>query len=596
MRSRVFILFFLCTAFRINAQVIFKTVVPRRAITKGESFQVQYVFEGNEKITNFKAPLFSNFRLVTGPDSYNGTDLAVKDSKIYRNTVFTLEALEPGKFIIPGAGIVVNGKFIQSADAFIEVVSPEEAIKRAKKNTDNSAYFLKPGEDPYEKIRQNLFLKLTVDKKSCYVGEPVLATFKLYSRLESKSDVVKNPGFYGFTVFDMINLADNVVTLEKFNNKAFDVHTIRKVQLFPLQTGLFSIDPMELTNKIEFTQSAIYKKTEQEITEGVLGADHDFSDRENSVVFEKSLQTDPVQIDVKPFPANKPASFSGAVGNFKIDIVLSGNKVQKNDQGFLNITIEGKGNFIQLTPPSIQWPKGIEGFDPLISDSFSRSASPIVGKRTFRYPFIASEPGEYSIPSISFSFFNPDSGKYKNIETPLQQITILNSSVPPFIQSVSKKVKSIKTSYNRMSYLILAVLIISGFSGFFLWNYRKQKKISSFIPTEKYRPAIVSIDELLLPAMLYLPIDDENFYAELYQGVWAFFSSRFKLSGSEISKENLLSILREKNLQEDSIAGVQDILLECEQGRFARARLSGDKNTLLATTKNLLNEIDKSLL
>ena len=53
-------------------------------------------------------------------------------------------------------------------------------------------------------------MKVLVDKRVCFVGEPVTAIFKLYSRLESKSDIVKNPGFYGFTVQDMINLDDKL--------------------------------------------------------------------------------------------------------------------------------------------------------------------------------------------------------------------------------------------------------------------------------------------------------------------------------------------------------------------------------------------------
>ena len=73
-------------------------------------------------------------------------------------------------------------------------------------------------------MQQNLFMKVLVDKRVCFVGEPVTATFKLYSRLESKSDIVKNPGFYGFTVQDMINLDDKLTAVENINGKNFDVH------------------------------------------------------------------------------------------------------------------------------------------------------------------------------------------------------------------------------------------------------------------------------------------------------------------------------------------------------------------------------------
>src|SRR5215208_5806025 len=91
-----------------------------------------------------------------------------------------------------------------------------------------STYFLSRGEDPLKKIRDNLFLKIMVDKHSCYIGEPLVATFKLYSRLQSTSEVIKNPGFYGFSVYDMVNLDDKLESLEIHNGNSFDVHIIRK--------------------------------------------------------------------------------------------------------------------------------------------------------------------------------------------------------------------------------------------------------------------------------------------------------------------------------------------------------------------------------
>ena len=41
-------------------------------------------------------------------------------------------------------------------------------------------YLLRPGENVKEKIKKDLFLKVQVDKNTCYVGEPIVATYKLY--------------------------------------------------------------------------------------------------------------------------------------------------------------------------------------------------------------------------------------------------------------------------------------------------------------------------------------------------------------------------------------------------------------------------------
>jgi hypothetical protein len=144
----------------------------------------------------------------------------------------------------------------------------------------------------------------------------VVATFKLYSRLESKSDIVKNPGYYGFAAYDMVNLADNEVRTELINGQSFDVHTVRQVQLYPFQAGTYTIDPMEVKNKGEFSRSAVNKKTEQEIIEGRTGPEGK-AKAANSEEYEMDLSTPPVTIHVKPLAEkNKPPGFNGAVGDF----------------------------------------------------------------------------------------------------------------------------------------------------------------------------------------------------------------------------------------------------------------------------------------
>jgi hypothetical protein len=125
---------------------------------------------------------------------------------------------------------------------------------------------------------------LVVDRTTCFAGEPVQAIFKLYSRLESNSDIVKNPGFYGFAVYDIINLNDHISATETIDGRPFDVHTVRRVQLYPLQAGIFTIDAMEVTNKCEFSKSAVYKKAEQEIKEGVF-ENNDPPARSNTVSY-----------------------------------------------------------------------------------------------------------------------------------------------------------------------------------------------------------------------------------------------------------------------------------------------------------------------
>jgi len=304
-------LFFFTVGLISGAQTSFRTVAPQQPIIAGESFEVQYIVEGEGNIEAFTAPPFTGFRLVTGPHIYKGAVIDLNIARPLVNTVYTLAAIKPGHYLLRGAKTTVNGSEINSNDVFIDVISKEEAFKLNKRKDgsfySNSEYFLRPGEDPIEKIKQNLFLKVLVDRHTCYVGEPVVATYKLYSRLESKSDIVKNPGFYGFAVHDMINLADKAQTTEIIHGKTFDVHTVRKVQLYPLQAGHYVIDPMEISNKVEFSRSEVNKKTEQEIVEGVL---HNAAAElhNNTEVYESAAQTESIPVFVKALPAKNKRS------------------------------------------------------------------------------------------------------------------------------------------------------------------------------------------------------------------------------------------------------------------------------------------------
>ena len=185
----VLTIFIISACFFCKAQQSFITLVPQQPVVAGESFQVQYTISNAEKVSGFNASSsFESFRFVSGPDIYNGKMVGINGMQPIKNYVFTLEAIRPGYFTIQGARATVDGKHTISNTVIVEVISKEEAANR-NNSADNSAYQLRPGEDPYKKIRQNLFLKVMVDKKGCFTGEPVLATFKLYSRLQSRSDI-----------------------------------------------------------------------------------------------------------------------------------------------------------------------------------------------------------------------------------------------------------------------------------------------------------------------------------------------------------------------------------------------------------------------
>jgi hypothetical protein len=526
--------------------------------------------------------------LASGPYTYGGSLTGSTHSK---NIVYTLVALRPGRFVIKGASARINGQFIKSGNAIVDVITKKEAYEKAAKEGGevSSEYFLHPGEDPYEKIQKNLFMKVSVDKKSCYIGEPVVATFKLYSRLESRSDIVKNPGFYGFSVQDIVNLGNNLTETETLNGKPFYVHTIRKVQLYPLQAGLFIIDPMEVTNKVEFSKSIIDKKTEQEITEGVY-EDNNRKEKNNTVTYENTIQTEKITITVKPYPLkDKPTVFNEATGNFSINASLANEELAKNEEGALMITIRGKGNFAQLPAPAIQWPEGIEGFEPVTRDSLDKTQAPLNGSRTFRYSFICNKAGNYIIPSTSFSFFDPATNSYKTVSTVPEGIKISNTEIKKPTQE--QKILVTKKSKHSLLWWICGGLLFI-LIGLAWWFMQKRKSVAVKEPDMgKPNDEVIPVELLLQPAQFALKAEDGRFYSLLQKIIWDYLSVHLQLSGSKMNKHDLYLAMKEKKMGEDQCRNILDILQKCETSIFTKAEFLDNKQELLDRTKVALERI-----
>lgn len=574
-----------------KAQKDFQTIVTQGPIVAGESFQVQYVLEDTDKDNEFFAPDFKEFRFVSGPNIYTGSAYGTGGTRKLKNIVYTLAAKRPGKFIIPGASARVENRLIKSGNVLLEVISKTEAFNLKKKPDDNQVKnedsFLSSGEDPYAKIRRNLFMKVLVDKRTCFVGEPVTAIFKLYSRLDSKSDIVKNPGFYGFTVQDMINLDNRITSNETINGKEFDVHIVRKVQLYPLQAGLFTIDAMEVRNKVSFSKSAVSKKAEQEIIEGVFPRNDIVLD-ENTSVFENSMATEPIAISVKSTPQkNKPDEYNGATGNFKLAVALQKNELTKNEEADLIITISGKGNFTQLSAPVIRWPAGIEGFEPTVRDLLDHTQSPMNGKREFHFRFVSAKPGNYDLPSVSFSFFNPDTNNYKTVSSGPVNVKVTT------LEKTSEKVevKDNKTNAHKKYpgwWVAGGLALITIF--LFIWRGRKNKKVIDLttITENNNRPTVT---EILQPATIFSEADDKTFYNILRNCIWNFFAVHFDLTGSKMSKSSLSIAMQQKGIDEKSKKAILEILDQCETGIFTNVEDLGDKKKLLEETKEVLQKI-----
>ncbi|MBA4166338.1 MAG: BatD family protein [Chitinophagaceae bacterium] len=258
---------------------------------------------------------------------------------------------------------------------------------------------IKKGENIEDKIKKNFFLKAEVTKTSCYVGEPVMATFKAFSRLNASLRVVKRPALTGFSVLEMVDAYNNEPEVEIVAGKTFNTHLIRKVQLFPLQEGQFLLEPAEVESRIFL--------------------------RNPNMVKYLTLQTPPISITVKALPLkNQPDSFSGAVGNFSVELQMKDRELHQYEPAIAKLVVLGTGNLPLITDPDITWPKGVEVSPPQVTEDVNKYIYPLSGTKIFEYHLETHDPGEYKISPVSFSFFDPAQQKYQTAFTREMKFTV----------------------------------------------------------------------------------------------------------------------------------------------------------------------------
>jgi hypothetical protein len=490
-------------------------------------------------LVNINVPQFDDLRLISGPNYYKGSSFVDGRTQAIENITFTVVPLKTGTIRINPLTINFNKGEEKTDEITINVIpQPQASFNALSTYTDIHLYAPPSKADLDKLIEENLFVRVEVDKHICFLGEAITATFKLYSRLQSTSEVINAPSLYGFSVMDMLDINEAHQAVETIGGKVFNTSVLRKLQLYPAQTGTLTIDAMQLQNSIEFDDTATKKK----------------------IKVEKLLESKPVEIVVNPLPSKQPAGYTGAVGQFALSAHLSDSVIAANAQGKLTVTISGKGNFIQFGPPVIQWPKEFDVFDSLVSDELNKSIVPTAGKRKYVFSFSTGHIGDFTLPPISFSFFDPSSGKYKEVTTGTLKFAILPATASKKDIHENQEIRSI-TKYWIVFLIAVTIVIV----GLIIFRMQKRKKPIQPLTVEKIS-YVQKLEDIIVQQS-----NDKEFCSEIQKLL------------NEIVKERSLSISQRQELR-----SIQE---DCQLLIYSNLESKDKKEELQKRTEALLKQL-----
>ncbi len=590
-RRGFFLFIFLLTSIITFAQDATMTLMTPRTVAVGETFRVEFVIKSSEgNASDFKAPDFSGFQLVAGPSVSNSMHTSIINGSMTSNRTTTysyvLTAEKEGNFNIKEATVTVNKETIKSKATPIEVV--KESANSSSSSSGSSSSGSNTASTATSIKSNDILLVMDVSNKKPYKGEAILAKLKLYTAVNIAGiEGLKVPSFAGFWQQEINNNGGQAQwDRETYNGKVYNVATVREFLLFPQQDGEIVLEPATMNVVARLVDNS--RSSSNSMFDSFFGGGG-YRD------LRKIISSKEVIITTKPYPAITPASFSGAVGEFRMEASVSSDNIMANNASNLIVNIEGRGNLQLITEPDVRLPSTFELYKVTTEDKFSSNSSGVVGRKEFTYPFIARAKGNYTIEPVEFTYFNPRSGEFVTLKsgsfamtiaadstsssslsgetvmatTNREEIKIIGSDINHITNSMGtlRPVGSVLIGSTR--YLVIMFIIaIIGVATIFVM--RKMAEESKNVVRVKSKRANKIALKHLKEAKGYLDANDKGtFHESVLRAMWGYMADKLNIDKASLSRAVVSDKLQSKGISDELINGFMAIISSCEEARYA---------------------------
>lgn len=591
-----------------------------RVVSQDETFRV--VFTADGKMTDFNWPGTADFDIVWGPQTGYMSSTSIVNGKrtsVHQETVtYLLQPKGEGTFSLPGASAKIEKKECLSDGFSIEVVkSQQQAAASAGQQGGNQSAGSSGSQSAAHNGSQNdpsvtgtvsgsdIFLKMSVSKTNVVKGEPVLATLKIYTRVDiSAFEDIRFPTFNGFWSKETVSVQNLEFNRENVDGTIYNSALLRQYMLTPQQSGDLTIDPAEMVCQLRIRGAG----------NGMRSIFDDFFDSYQTV--RKRIATSPVTIHVRELPSGAPASFGGGVGNFSLTAKPSKSGLKSNEAASLVITISGKGNIAMLEAPTVEFPSDFEVYDVKSTDKVSSDGT--TGSKTFEFPFIPRSHGEFTIPSIQYSFYNISTGRYETVSSGEIKFNIEKGeevdnggvvssginrqgvkNLAEDIRYISLDAPDLKESGKFFAgsgrfYLLAALLAVLFFVADYLVKMFGARRAD--VEGSRNRRANKMARGRLKLAEEYLHKNLSGaYYEELHKALLSYVSSKLFIASADLSKDSIREALCGNNVSENTAEAFLSLVDKCEFARYSpdseQIQMENEYNEAIRVISQIENQV-----
>ena len=228
-------------------------------------------------------------------------------------------------------------------------------------------------------------------------------------------------------------------SVESVNGRPYRTCTWSQYVMFPQMTGKLQIP------SITFEGVVIQQNRSVDPFEAF------FNGGSGYVEVKKKIVAPGIEIEVDPLP-QRPAGFSGGVGQFTVSAQLDKSETRANDPVSLRLIISGTGNLKLIKQPEIKLPKDFDKYEAKVTDKTKLTSNGIEGSMVYDILIVPRHQGNYEIPPIELTYFDTTAKAYKTIQTEGMKLDVAKGSgagkVNDFsdqdVQELNKDIRHIK--------------------------------------------------------------------------------------------------------------------------------------------------------
>lgn len=555
---------------QVNASVSTDTI--------GIQEQLQYTISVSGKDSGeAETPRLSRFRgfqVVAGPSVSTQFQWINGRTSSIKSFIWVLLPEKEGEFTIDPVEVRIGSKTFKTQPILVRVTkgSGQPGVPRQRNMTPFQDEDLRPRS---RTTGEEVFVSAELDRASAYPGQQITLSFHLYTQVGVTGiQLQENPPLTGFWVEDL-EVPSNPTGMRKVvNGKEYIEYVIKKQALFPNTPG---------TLRIPTSTFVISAKSTGDFF-GIFG--------QTETLYRKTKE---VSLEVKPLPMQgRPAAYVNAVGSFNLTSNLDKSEAATGEAITLRVKLSGRGNLKMvpditlptLTDFTVYSSKRVDNVRPF-------EGNLIGGDKTWEYVIVPKAPGDQTIPSLSFSYYDPGNERYETVTAPTlalkvkrgaeggdsistlsgvnKQILTRQGSDINYIKMSAADLNSLPEPLYRSFWFFVMILLPPGINlGLFYFQRQKSKQEGNIVLWRSRRARRTALDRLK-NAVKAGKSDPRRFYDQAASAISGYLADKFSLPEIAVTTDSLERALLENSASPAAVGEVLSCLQECDFGRFVSA-------------------------